>query len=60
MGRVLLHTSRDKELEPMSMKVGAGEGLGSILQAASKLYSPIRHNNTHIYVCDDDAWAMKG
>lgn len=59
-GRVLLFTSREKDAEPMSMKFKANEPLSSVLSGLGKLYSPIKHRNSHIYLHDDDAWAMKG
>jgi hypothetical protein len=59
-GRVLLFTSREKDALPMSMKFKANEPLSSVLSGLGKLYSPIKHKNSHIYLYDDDAWDMKG
>jgi hypothetical protein len=59
-GKVLLFTSHEKDAEPMSMKFRANEPLSSVLSGLGKLYSPIKHRNSHIYVRDDNAWAMKG
>jgi hypothetical protein len=59
-GRVLLFTSHEKDAEPMSMKFKANEPLSAVLSGLGRLYSPIKHKNSHIYLHDNDAWDMKG
>jgi hypothetical protein len=59
-GKVLLYTSSDHDAAPMSMNHPVGEKLSSVLHGLGKLYSPMRKANPHIYVEEDETWAMKG
>jgi hypothetical protein len=76
MGKVLLYTSRGSDTEPMSLTHSVEEDLPAVLKSIAELYSPIRseqssfyhvheltiflEHNRHIYVREDNSWAMKG
>jgi hypothetical protein len=58
-GQIYLHTSRSKAEQPISMKA-TGSTLAAVQQDVTLQYSPIRKQNTRIYVEEDGAWEIKG
>lgn len=76
MGSVLLYTSRERDIEPMSVTHDISQPLPSVLKKLGLLYLPIKsrfyfiiasfnlmsltETNSHIFVKEHDTWAMKG
>ncbi|KAG6806109.1 hypothetical protein H0H92_012647, partial [Tricholoma furcatifolium] len=61
-GKVLLYDSREKtSANPISFSQPITNDLGQVLNNLSILYSPIKKNNSHIFVEDEDGlWTLKG